>query len=178
MIAFFWFLATALFCGALCWWFFTAAPEKLPQRDGVGRIRWVGIAFGIPALIWCIPHAGAVSPDFLIPFFWPIAIVAPIAAYYVLDFCLARVAAGWAIIFAYQMVHLSFDEIIPGHVLFAFAGWMLGIGGIWVSGIPRHFRDAERLAARDRRFGIAMTIFFAITSLLALYGAVWSCFHV
>ncbi|MCQ2352324.1 MAG: hypothetical protein MJ033_02465 [Victivallaceae bacterium] len=177
MMLFFWFLAIALFCGAFSVWYATASAGNLAGREKTARIRWVGIVFGIPALVWCIPHAGAVAPDFLAPLFWPLAIVVPITGYFVLDFIFARVAAGWAIIFGYQLVHLSFEGMIPCHTLFAIAGWLLGIGGIWVSGIPRHFRDAVRLAARNWHFRIAMTLFFAIVALLALYGIVWSCLY-
>ncbi len=174
---FFWFLAAAFFCGAFSVWYATSSEDKLAGREKIARIRWVGIVFGIPALIWCIPHAGAVAPDFLIPLFWPLAIAVPVAGYFVLDFIFSRVAAGWAIILGYQLVHLSFEGMIPGHTVFAIVGWLLGIGGIWVSGIPRHFRDAARLAARNASFRIAMTICFAAAAVIALYGAVWSCLY-
>ena len=150
----------------------TTDAQNLAGREKFARIRWSAFFPGLPVLLWCVPHAEVVAPDFLLPFLYPIAIIVPIASFFVLDYINARVISGCAIIAAYEIIHRSFDLALPLAPALAVFGWLLGFFGIWCSGIPHHFRDIFRLAARSKKLRITASIFFfAGAALLA-----WSLF--
>lgn len=145
-----------------------STPERLPRLEPLPRSRVAGLILGYIALVMCVPHAEVVAPDFLVPFLWPIALIAPwICAFYV-DNPTARAVGGLMILFAYEVVHRTFECRFYGAPLLAFAAWGFGLAGIWLSGYPVLMRDALRLAARRKSFRCAASgIFWALALFFA-----------
>ena len=124
--------------------------ENLKRFESLPRNRYFGLAAGWFGLIWCIPHAQAVAPQFLLPLLWPLAIIVPIVSFFCLDYMTARAFGGLLIIISYEALHRSFALALPLAGVIAVISWILGGCGIWISGIPYHFRDAIRLAAAKK----------------------------
>ena len=156
--------------------FFLHLNEKnIKKMESLPRNRVFGMVAGWFALIWCIPHAQAVAPGFLLPFMWPLALAVPVVSFFCLDHMTARAVGGLAIILAYEALHRSFDLALPLAPLIAVLSWLLGACGIWISGIPYHLRDAMRLAAGKTAmrllFGlslIACALIFAVSGIFSL----------
>lgn len=125
-------------------------PENLKRFESLPRNRYFGLVIGWLGLIWCIPHAQAVAPQFLLPLMWPLAIIVPIASFFCLDYMTARAFGAVLIIVSYEALHRSFNLALPLAGVIAVISWILGACGIWISGIPYHFRDAIRLAAEKK----------------------------
>lgn len=130
--------------------FFCLNAGDLKRFEALPRNRYFGLFAGWFGLIWCIPHAQAVAPQFLIPLMWPLALIAPVAAFFCLDYMTARAFGGLLIIISYEALHQSFALALPLAGVIAVVSWILGGCGIWISGIPYHFRDAIRLAAEKK----------------------------
>jgi len=134
--------------------------ENLSKFEPLPRNRVFGMIAGWFALIWCIPHAEAVAPGFLLPFLWPLALIVPVVSFFCLDYMTARAVGGLFIILAYEALHRAFDLDLPLAGVVAVLSWLLGACGIWISGIPYHLRDAIRLAAKKpsmrRLFGVSL----------------------
>ena len=161
--------AIAAVQGVLLW---ISTPERLPRLEPLPRNRAAGLILGYIALVMCVPHAEVVSPDFLVPFLWPIALIAPwVCAFYV-DNPTARAVGGLMILLAYEVVHRTFECRFFGAPVCAAAAWLFGLAGIWLSGYPSAMRDALRLAARRRGFRIGAACGFGVLALLFAAAAV------
>ena len=126
--------------------------DNLKRFESLPRNRYFGLIVGWFGLYWCIPHAQAVAPQFLIPLLRPIAVIAPIAAFFSLDYMTSRAFGGLLIILSYEALHRSFALALPLAGVIAVLSWLLGACGIWISGMPYIFRDAIRLAAEKKNY--------------------------
>jgi len=149
--------------------------ENVKKYESLPRNRVFGMVAGWFALIWCIPHAQAVAPGFLLPLMWPLALAVPVISFFCLDYMTARAAGGLAIILAYEALHRSFDLALPTAPVIAVLSWLLGACGFWISGIPYHLRDAIRLAAKKTSMRllmglalIACGLLFAVSGIFAV----------
>ena len=96
-------------CGFLACLLWSVKPENLRRREAWTRDRVWGLVLGYIVLVSCVPYARVVSPDFLLPFLWPLALVLPpVCAYYV-DYPNARAVGGALILLSYLTVHYGFD---------------------------------------------------------------------
>ena len=127
-------------------------------------IGWIALAL-------CVPHAAVVSPGFLVPLLWPLAIVVPILGYCFVDYPLARALGGAAILGAYYLVHKSFELHTPCSGAIAVLAWIFGIAGIWVSGKPCALRDWIRLCARSGVWRGVSGGFWVVFALALFWGA-------
>ncbi len=141
---------------------FRLSERNLGKVESWPRNRFWGMVLGWIALAVCVPHAAAVSPGFLLPFLWPLAAAVPVLGYFYVDYPLARSVGGLAILGGYYMIHLGFEFHTPLLPLYAVLGWILGIGGIWVSGKPHSLRDWLRANARSRRWRLAGSGYFTV----------------
>jgi len=159
--------ATAVFTSVLC--------ENLLQRcEKLPRNRWLGMFFGWIALLLCVPHAAAVSPEFLLPYLLPMAIAVPILGFFWLDYPFARAWGGILILLGYYFVHSTFECHTPGAVLCAVAGWLIGILGIWISGKPCAMRDYLRLCTRSTLWRRIFAFFWYAAALLGIWALAMS----
>lgn len=147
-----WIIPAAIFLLALGILFWLARQENLQKLEKIPRGRIFGLLAGWFGLFWCIPHAQAVAPAFLLPLMKPLAVIVPIASFFCLDYMTARAVGGLLIIFSYEALHRSFELELPLAGFTAVLSWILGGCGVWISGIPHHFRDAIRLAARGGKW--------------------------
>ena len=66
-------------------WTFRLSPGNLSRFEAWPRRRLPGMLIGWAALAICVPHAEVVSPGFLVPLLWPLAIAVPILGYFFVD---------------------------------------------------------------------------------------------
>ena len=151
---------------------FAAVPEKVEKFERLARNKYVGLFGGWLALALCVPHAVVVSPGFLIPFLWPIALVVPVLGFFFVDYPAARAVGGLLILLGYSLIHYTFDFRTPGFPYFAFLGWLTGIAGIWISGKPCAMRDYFRLCAGKVWFRYLGTALWGVAALSALWALV------
>lgn len=130
-------------------WTFRLSPENLARWEPLPRKKLPGMLIGWAALFLCVPHAAVVSPAFLIPFLWPLAVIVPILGYFFVDYPLARALGGIAILGSYYFIHKTFDLHTPLAGVLTIPAMLFGIAGIWVSGKPCALRDWIRLCARS-----------------------------
>ena len=149
--------------------FARTAPENLPSRERRCRARWTGLLLTLPATLRCVPLAWPVSPDFLLPWLWPLAVVLPILCFFWIDAYAARGLAFWLIVSAYGQIHAAFDLQMPGTAVVAAVGWLAGIAGIWISAKPYLLRDLFRAAATVSAVRFAAAGGFAAAAATALY---------
>ena len=150
----------------------TAVPERVAKLEKLTRNRWIGLFGGWIALALCVPHAVVVSPAFLLPFLWPIAVAVPLLGFFYVDYPAARAVGGLLILAGYCLVHYTFDFRTPGFPLLAVAGWIAGIAGIWISGKPCAMRDYFRMAAEKVWFRRLCTACWSIGALLCIWALV------
>ncbi len=166
------FILSSLILVLIGGWYCRLRPENLAKFEPWPRNRLWGMILGWVALIICVPHAQVVSPGFLQPLLWPLAIVLPVLSYFHLDYLLARSVGGLAILGAYYYIHLSFDLHSPGAPLLAVLAWIFGLGGIWVSGKPCALRDWIRAGARSSRWRIGSAAFLWLLAAVLLVSAI------
>jgi len=164
----------AALCGILAYLLWSATPENLCRREAWTRSRVRGLVLGYIVLVACVPYARVVSPDFLVPFLWPLALILPpVCAYYV-DYPNARAVGGALILAAYLAVHYGFDMELPGAPVLTVSAWLVGIYGILLSAQPWRLRDEFRAGKARRRIEAGILALFAF----CLVGeAVWKIFH-
>ena len=165
------------FSAILCWFLailLWSAPEMLHRCEAWTRSRAWGLGLGYVVLVACVPYARVVSPDFLVPFLWPLALILPpVCAYYV-DYPNARAVGGALILAAYLAVHYGFDLGLPGAPVLTVLAWLVGICGIVLSAQPWRLRDEFRAGKVRRRIEAGLLAFFA----LCLAGeSIWKFFH-
>lgn len=146
---------------------FAALPGRVKTFEALSRNKWIGLFGGWIALALCVPHAVVVSPAFLLPFLWPLAVAVPILGFFFVDYPAARAAGGLLILLGYSMVHYTFDFRTPGFPAYAFLGWLTGIAGIWVSGKPCAMRDYFRMTAEKGWFRILCGVLWCLAALAA-----------
>ena len=167
-------LAGSVIFTALGAGFFLASEQTIPRLEKFCRNRIIGLIIALPALISCIPHAQIVAPGILqnpaVLYFLALAI--PILSYFYIDFYAARAVGGAIIILAYDLIHVAYEESLPGVAVFTVAAWIFGFAGIWMSGKPAALRDWFRAAAKKKSFkypAMAVSMFCALLFLAALF---------
>jgi hypothetical protein len=148
---------------------FGALPERVTKFESLSRNKWIGLFGGWIALALCVPHAVVVSPGFLLPFLWPLAVAVPLLGFFFVDYPAARAAGGVLILLGYSLVHYTFDFRTPGFPAFAVLGWLTGIAGIWISGKPCAMRDYFRLACGSKPFRLACGTLWSLGALMSLW---------
>lgn len=166
------FAAGVLLYGAFALLTVLLNEERLAKIEPLPRNKWIGLIGGWIALAVCVPHAAVVSPAFLLPFLWPIAIAVPVLGFFFVDYPAARALGGILILMGYYLVHYTFEFKTPGFPVLAVAGWIIGVAGIWISGKPCSMRDYLRLAGRKRGFKYSCTAAWAGLALLSLWALI------
>ena len=155
--------------GVMLW---RTTAENLPRREAWTRRKLCGIVMAYIAFILCVPYAQVVSPDFLIPLLWPLALTMPVVCGLFVDYPTARGVGGLAILLSYLVVHEGFEMKIPYAPIFAVAAWISGIAGIWLSALPWKLRDLFRAGVKARR--VWAVLFFVFAVLLVLETVLWA----
>ena len=164
----------AALSGVLAYLLWFTTPENLRRREAWTRNRVWGLVLGYAVLISCVPYARVVSPDFLLPFLWPLALILPPVCAYCVDYPNARAVGGTLILAAYLAVHYGFELELPGAAVLTVTAWLVGIYGILLSAQPWRLRDEFRAGKVRRRIEAGLLAFFA----LALAGeAIWRIFR-
>lgn len=157
----------------LIWRTYRSSESNIAALEKFTRDRKIGIAIALPALLLCVPHAKLVSPGFLLPLLWPLAVVLPVLCYCYIDFYAARAIAGALIIFAYDAIHFAYELKLPGSGVITVAAWLAGFAGIWYSGKPVALRDTWRAGAKSERIrwcvcgAMTLPVLIALESLIA-----------
>lgn len=163
-------ISGAALCALLARLLWTVTPETLPRREAWTRHRIWGLVIGYAVLIPCVPLARVVSPYFLLPLLWPLALISPVVCAFYVDYPNARAIGGALILVSYFTVHYTFDLRLPAAPALTVLAWLVGVAGIWLSAQPWKLRDWFRAGRRFRRIAAAVFALFA----LALAGeALW-----
>ena len=158
------FLAGASVC------FFGKVNEKnLTVFEKLCRNKIAGITIGLPAALLCVPLALPVSPLFLIPWLYPLAIVVPILCYFQIDSYAARSYAFFLILLAYDIVHGAFDHHLPGAGIVTILALLMGIAGIGISAKPCWMRDIFRKCAVSPKWKYSAMAICAIMTVMNIY---------
>ncbi|MBR7121439.1 MAG: hypothetical protein IKC94_04275 [Lentisphaeria bacterium] len=155
--------------GVLTWLFFTASEKNIAALEKLCRNRIAGIAYALPAALLCVPLAIPVSPDFLILWLYPLAVVLPVLCYFHIDHYAARGVSFFLILLAYDAIHGVFENHIPGAGVITIILLSSGIAAIWLSAVPCTLRDIFRKAAAGKYWKYAASAAAAVMSLLYLY---------
>lgn len=153
-------------------WCLKLTEERLPVNEKLPRNRLGGAILGMAALLVCVPHAQVVSPSFLLPFLYPLAVLIPILSYFFLDHCLARAVGGVMILWAYYWINTAFALNSPLLMLSAPAAWLWGALGIWISGKPWALRDWIRKASVNSKWRLCSAVILFIFALISILSAV------
>ena len=140
--------------------FAIASGKTIQKLEKLTRNRILGLIIALPALISCVPHAQIVAPGILQDplLLWALAIAIPVLCYFYIDFYTARAIGGAAIILAYDLIHVAYEESLSGAAVLTVAAWLFGFAGIWISGKPCSLRDWFRLAEENKMFKAAATV--------------------
>ena len=149
--------------------FFQTGSDNVPHREKLCRDRWIGLALTLPATLRCVPLAIPVSPQFLLPWLWPMAVILPFLCLYLIDYYASRGLALWMITAAYGIIHSAFYCHVPGTGVVVIVQWLIGIAGIWISAKPCLMRDLFRKSAEKKYLRYTFSIAALIMSLAALY---------
>lgn len=152
-------------------WTLRLSSDNLARWEPMPRWRLPGMLIGWAALLICVPHAQVVSPDFLVPLLWPLAIVVPVLGYFFVDYAFARALGGIAILGSYYFIHKSFEWHTPFTGALTVLAMLFGIAGIWVSGKPCALRDWIRLCARSRSWRTTSAGFGFLLALALFWSA-------
>ena len=79
--------AGGVWLGTMLW---RTSRENLARREAWTRHKLCGTIMAYIAFIVCVPYAKVVSPDFLIPLLWPLALIMPIVCGWFVDYPTAR----------------------------------------------------------------------------------------
>lgn len=162
-----WFFYTVFFAGAagciyLAYLLLTVKAGNLPEREAWCRKKIPGVLLGYVVLITCVPYAKVVSPDFLIPLLWPLALILPPLCAKFADNITSRAVGGALILLAYLTVHAGFERKLPLAEVLSVLSWLIGIGGIWISAQPWKLRDLFRSGKTLRSWCAAFLIIYAL----------------
>ncbi len=149
-----------------------AGSKNASALERLARNKWIGLFGGWIALAICVPHAVVVSPQFLLPLLWPMAVIVPVLGFFFVDYPAARAVGGLLILSGYSLVHYTFDFHTPGAPAFAVLGWLTGIAGIWISGKPCAMRDYFRLVSGRRSYRFICGALWSVAALFALWALV------
>ena len=130
--------------------FFRMTPERIPGAEKLCRSKLLGIILTLPAALQCVPLAIPVSPGFLIPWLYPLAIVMPVLSYFYLDYYASRGLAFLLILASYDIIHAAFELHLPGAAVVTVIMLLLSIAGIWIAAKPCTLRDIFRKAAKSK----------------------------
>ena len=155
----------------LALWFARLKMDALPRWEPLPRNRRAGAVLALIALLWCVPYAQPIAFDWLVPLLYPLAVLGAVLGYFFLDFLLVRAAGGLFILTAYYFVHAAFEFHAPLCAALSIGYWLLGIGGICLSGKPCWGRDLIRFGCRSARGRYATAALLAALALLSFAGA-------
>lgn len=157
---------------AVAVWCWLLNQTNLPKFEPWPRKRLAGLLLGWVVLAGCVSHAAVVSPGFLLPLLWPLAIVAPVFCYFFVDYLTARAIGGAMILWSYYLVHKGFEFQTPLLPVLAVLGWGFGIAGLWISGKPCTLRDWIRLCAKSSLWRHVSAVYLLVLALVTLLAAI------
>ena len=162
-------VCAVLIMGLLAWLFFTAYAGNISKLEKLCRNKYAGLALSLPCALLCVPLAVPVSPQFLIIWLYPLAIVLPLLCYWHIDYYASRGLSFFLILLAYDLVHGCFELAVPGGSVITVIWLLLGIAGIWIAAKPCTLRDIFRKAAVSKYWKYSAVFAAAAGSLTALY---------
>ena len=158
-----------MLAGAMVYAFGKVNKENITTFEKLCRNKAAGVLIGLPAALLCVPLALPVSPVFLIPWLYPLAIVVPLLCYWHIDSYAARSYSFFLILLAYDIIHGAFNHRLPGAAVITVIALLMGVFGIWCSAKPSSLRDIFRKCANSNRWKYAVISSFIIMTLLPLY---------
>ena len=162
-------IAAAAIAGFLLRQILLLNENNLPGAEKLCRNRIVGFFISLPCALLCVPLAVPVSPGFLIPWLYPLAIVMPVLSYFYLDYYASRGLAFLLILASYDIIHAAFEIHLPGAAAVTVIMMLLSIAGIWIAAKPCTLRDIFRKAAKSETWKICAAVCGFTGAVCALY---------
>ena len=162
-------LATAAVYAYLSWKFFNASEKNIGDLEKLCRNKVAGLILSLPCALLCVPLAIPVSPGFLIPLLYPLAVILPVLCYFYIDYYASRGLAFLLILWAYDAIHAGFEAKIPGSAVVTVIALILGTAGIWLSAKPCSLRDLLRKAAASKKYRYPAAAAAAAGAITAFY---------
>ena len=153
---------------ALAWCILVIREKNLPKVEKFLRNRSVGGVMAAIALAWVAPHVQAVAWYSLVPWVWPLAVLALFLSIKYLDNVVARAFAGLLIMGAYSFLDMSFDYSLGMYISGAIPPWVWGAIGITIAAKPCYLRDFLWLCARKSFWRYVTAGLTGVTALFLL----------
>ena len=151
--------------------------NNIAKMEKLCRNKVLGLILSLPCALLCVPLAIPVSPGFLIPWLYPLAIVMPVLSYFYLDYYASRGLAFLLILASYDIIHAAFEIHLPGAAAVTVIMMLLSIAGIWIAAKPCTLRDIFRKCAASEKWkysAVAISVFFGAVMLYTLTVSIWS----
>lgn len=146
-----------------------ADGNNIAKMEKLCRNKVLGLILSLPCALLCVPLAIPVSPGFLIPWLYPLAIVMPVLSYFYLDYYASRGLAFLLILASYDIIHAAFEIHLPGAAAVTVIMMLLSIAGIWIAAKPCTLRDIFRKAAKSEMWKICAAVCGFTGAVCALY---------
>lgn len=160
--------AGAVAFGAVCVLLNFCREKHIKRFESFLRNDYVGGVLAAIALAWCAPQVQAVAWRSLVPWVWPLALLALILSVKYLDNVVARAIAGLLIMGAYSFLDMSFDYKLNMGLSGAFPAWVWGAVGIVIAAKPCYLRDYLRLSAQRSAWRYIAMVFCGMSALFLL----------
>ena len=148
-----------------CW----ALLKSRHDTSRLARLKWPGVALGIPCLIWSAWHACEMLEGDLAKFHTLVWMLVPITAVlciWLMDYLFARATGGFLILAANELIRGAFIHAVPIRPLYSFICLMLGVAGMFLVATPWRLRNLlehtpqnlrrQRMAAGVLAFSVAV----------------------
>lgn len=145
-------IAGAIIFAGLTVLYCRADAGNIEKLEKLCRNRNIGLATALPSALLCVPLAIPVSPDFLLFWLWPLAVILPVLSYFYIDSYASRGLSFFMVLLAYDLIHGVFELHTPGAQIITVLALLLGICGICFAAKPCLVRDLFRCAAAKRKW--------------------------
>ena len=169
-------LVLALVLAALAVCALKAAPATVNKLEKLCRNRIAGLLLCLPCALLCVPLAVPVTPEAVVPWLYPLAVVLPVLSFWHLDHYAARGVAFLLILAGYDIVHYAFDFRVAGAGAVTVILLLCGIAGIWLAAKPCTLRDIFRKCAVSSAWKYSVAACGVLGAVTALYTLIRSVF--
>ena len=159
-----------IFCILICIYFLRTGTDNIRKREQLCRKVYPGTLITLISLLYCVPLAEPIAPDFLAGMLYPIAVVLTIICHKFADYHFSRAVSGFTILVTLTFITNLWTYSMPeSHLitkLFAAFTYILAVAAITISAKPYLLRDWFRKLAVCTKMKYSTTTFFAVYALL------------
>jgi len=152
-----------------CW----ALLKSRQEPSFFPRMKWPGVALGIPCLIWSAWHACEMLEGDLAkfhPLVWLLVPITTVLCAWLMDYLFARATGGFLILAANELIHDAFVHNVPVRPLYSAVCILLGVAGMFLVASPWRLRNLLERTPQNaqRQRVVAGVLVFSIAVLFIL----------